>query len=59
MKKETFTIDEDRMKLLRDHCKETGMKMSVVVRLGLDLYFTREHKKKIALCFEGEQYEME
>jgi hypothetical protein len=46
MKRETFTIDDERSKTLRDHCKETGMKMSVVVRMGLDLYFIREGKKK-------------
>ena len=46
MKKETFTIDQERMQKLRDHCKETGMKMSVVVRMALDLYFVRESKEQ-------------
>lgn len=42
MKKETFTIDEERMNRLRDHCEKTGLKMSEVVRQGLDLVFLRE-----------------
>ena len=46
MKRETFTIDEERMERLRSYCDETGMKMSVVVRMGLDLYFTKEFKKE-------------
>jgi len=47
MKTQNFTIDDDRMKKLRDHCKKTGLKMSVCVRQGLDLLFIREHKKTI------------
>jgi len=46
MKKETFTIDQERMDRLREYCKKTGMKMSVVVRMALDLYFIRESKKQ-------------
>ncbi len=42
MKKETFTIDAERMDRLRNHCKKTGMKMSVCVRQGLDLFHIRE-----------------
>jgi hypothetical protein len=46
MTKQNFTIDKRRMEKLREHCKETGLKMSVVVRMGLDLYFIREAKKR-------------
>ena len=41
-----FTIEEDQMEQLRDHCKKTGLKMSTVVRNGLKLYFIREAKKE-------------
>ena len=45
MIKQNFTIEEHQMNQLRDFCKETGMKMSVVVRQGLCLFFDRERKK--------------
>lgn len=46
MIKQNFTIEEKQMKQLREHCKNTGLKMSTVVRNGLKLYFIREYKKK-------------
>jgi hypothetical protein len=46
MKTQNFTIDDKRMDRLREHCEKTGLKMSTVVRMGLDLYFIREHKKE-------------
>ncbi len=47
MIKQNFTIDEKQMERLRDHCKKTDMKMSAIVRQGINLFFIREHKKKV------------
>ena len=46
MEKPNFSIDKERMDRLREHCKKTGMKMSVCVRQGLDLFFLRETRKE-------------
>jgi len=46
MEKPNFSIDQKRMERLREYCKKSGMKMSVVVRQGLDLFFIRENRKK-------------
>ena len=46
MKVMNFSIEENQIKKLRGHCKKTGLKMSTVVRMGLNLYFIREAKKE-------------
>lgn len=43
MIKQNFTIEKEQMKQLREYCKETGMKMSTVVRMGLVLYFKQNY----------------
>ena len=44
MIKQNFTIEEKQMKMLRKHCEDTGLKMSTVVRMGLNLYFKTQEK---------------
>jgi len=44
MIKQNFTIEEKQMEMLRKHCKDTGLKMSTVVRMGLTLYFKTKEK---------------
>ncbi len=45
MIKQNFTIEEKQMEQLRKYCKQTGLKMSTVVRMGLNMFFIREAKK--------------
>jgi hypothetical protein len=45
-KKQTVTLDEDQRKTLREHCEETGLKISTVVGKGIDLYFKQIEKEK-------------
>lgn len=45
MIKQNYSISEEQDRQLRDHCKKTGLKMSTVVQMALNLYFIREAKK--------------
>ena len=46
MIKQNFTIEEKQMERLRKYCDRTGLKMSVVIRQGIGLYFERESLKE-------------
>lgn len=46
MEKRTFTLEQDQIKKLNEHSQKTGLKMSTIVRMGLNLFFIREFKKE-------------
>ena len=45
MKRTNFSIKETQIEKLRQHYKDTGVRMSEAVRKGIDLYFEKQEKK--------------
>jgi len=46
MKRTNFSIKESQIEQLKQHYKDTGVRMSETVRKGIDLYFEKQKKDK-------------
>lgn len=47
MERKNYSIKEEQVKKLEDHYERTGIRMSEVVRQGIDLYFESFKKRLI------------
>ncbi len=47
MKTRNYSIKEEHIKWLEDHSEKTGIPMSAIIRMAIDLFKIREHEKEV------------